>query len=164
VLTASNEERADTQRLLRELPPSPNLAATRGWIEAILTLSPYLRPGGRDGLALGDDPQAKSALERSLAALRAAKAGFRPPPIVDVYHAIVAAEACELDEAEEALERAQLDGGTREALLVRLEIALRRGAVNEVKSFIEHAARDPRTREDVWLRALADSLTKPPRC
>jgi hypothetical protein len=161
-------EAADTVAVRRELgliPRRPNTTAYRAWVQGLLALRPLAVAGGRGGLR----PAATAAERHALAAARRDLdlAGRRLPdvPTIAVHQAMAAVAACDLEAAGAILDRVESsDGGFRETLLVRQEIALRQGRVDEVRDFVERARRLAGAGVDPWVEALATELGRPRPC
>lgn len=164
LLGADAEARQALAADLGRLPKHPNAEGYRAWVRALLTLAPFARAGGESGLRTPASTQEQATFREALVLLRRAAVRASNVPIVQAAHALVAALACELDEAERALARASEEGASRETLLVPQEIALRRGRTQEVTEFLARAEALPRAADDAWIAALRASLASPPRC
>lgn len=158
-----DEERAILQDLAR-LPDHENARGYRTWVRAVLAAKPLARAGAHDGLRAPESTAEHAALAQALHGLRHTAEATPRVPIVHAQHALVAALACKLDEAERALARAGAEGTSRETLLVPQEIALRRGRLKEVEAFLRSAEALPAAAGDPWLGALRAALASPPRC
>jgi hypothetical protein len=159
---ATPEREAEIGRALEALPQHVNTDGYRAWTRALLALRPLLHRGG--GMRVPADAAERALLERGLVSLRRAAAGAPRVPLVQAHHAMAAALACQLEEAERALAAASGEEQSRETLLTAQEIALRRGRVDEVAEFVKQARALPRSEPDVWLEAVAHAVDAPPTC
>jgi hypothetical protein len=162
--------RADTQaagailRELRRLPEHDNTRGYRSWVRSLLALRELCRAQCAAGLRPPADDAERALLARVQSWLARSVRGTEGVPVVSAYLALVAADACALDTAEQALADARREGESRDTLLVAQEVALRRSQGEGVRAFIRQAHLLPGLDHDPWLDALAQSLANPPRC
>jgi hypothetical protein len=158
------------RRELERLPQLPNTCALRGLWRGVAALSGLEREAGAAAAARGAGFRAaRTAAERQRfataeAALGEAAGCMTLLPVLRAYQAAAALGACQLDAAERLLEALQAQGGSREALLLSQELALRRGRVAEVRAFLAEARALPAAQGDPWLAALEAELAAPVRC
>jgi hypothetical protein len=158
---------ADTAALRRELARlsgRPNTSGYAGWVKALLQLRPLARSGGKAGLREPENKGERRAAASALQDLRSLAEKVTDVPSIEIHLALAALSLCRLDEARRALERASAEGGSREALLLGQEIALRQGREPDVRDFLQRARSLQGTEDDPWLDALDDMLRTPPRC
>jgi hypothetical protein len=85
-------------------------------------------------------------------------------PVVLVHHALAAVLACRLDEASSVLARVDEDTESRETLLTRQELLLRKGRLDQVREFLAQARALPDCASDGWIAAISAALSAPPMC
>ncbi len=158
---------ADTAALRRELgrlSGRPNTGGYVAWVKALLGLRPLARAGGRAGMREPDTESERREAASVLRLLRSLAEKVTDVPTIDVHHAMAAVSLCRLEEAGRALRAASAQGGSREALLLGQEIALRRGREEAVRDFLRRARELPGAEDDPWLDALEQMLGSRPRC
>lgn len=159
-------------RELERLPKHENTCALRGLWRGVGELSGLeravvaaagtaMRGAGFRPARTGEERERFARAEKALAG---AAACMRSLPVLQAYQAAAAIGACQLDVAEGALQALQSQGGSREALLLTQELALRRGRVDEVRAFLGEARAMPEARGDPWLAALETEAAAPVRC
>lgn len=157
----------DPQRVRAELArlgDHPQVAGFRAWTEALLSLRPFARHGGRAGLRPPRDAAEGALMADAAARMRAAVAEVGAVASAMVWPAAPAIAACELKLGEQLLNAAAPVGMSRELLMLRNEVLLRRGEGAKVQRFIKRAREVPGTANDPWLRALGAAAAKPPIC
>lgn len=149
------EVSAEVERMGSQL----NTGSIHAWHQGLELLRPLARQGQQAGVRRHQGPderaRARAAYERfSLAA--ASYPGFTA---IELHRAMAALSACDLDQAREALARAQYGAQTRGTALVALEVSLRGGTEEERRQAAAHLRQlqaQPATREDPWLRAIVE--------
>jgi hypothetical protein len=84
---------------------------------------------------------------------------------IELYRAMAALSACDIEEARVALGRARYGGQTRETSLLGLELGLRAGNAaerSEAMAHLEQLQAHPQSRNDPWVLAIAED--KADRC
>jgi hypothetical protein len=164
LLRAGGEEARAILDELRRLPAHANTLGYSHWVRGMLALRELCRADCAAGLRAPADAAERALLARVQGWLARSARGTEGVPVVSAYLALVAADACALDAAEQALEDARREGESRETLLVAQEIALRRNQSEGVRAFVRQAHTLPGLADDPWLAALAQNLANPPRC
>lgn len=149
--------RAETDRLRGR----PNTDAMQAWHRGILEVRRLARDGAHTGLRMyateEEQRLARSAYRQfSIAAKR-----FPGFTTIELYRALAALSACDVERAREALARTTRHAQTRATTLVGLEIAVRAGADAEREQAIAHLRQlrsKPETRDDPWVRAIVEGL------
>jgi len=149
---------------LRHLPAHENTRGYTSWVRSLLALRALCRVDCAAGLRPPADPTERALLARVQGWLARSARGTEGVPVVSAYLALVAADACALDAADQALVDARREGESRETLLVAQEVALRRSQGEGVRAFVRQAHMLPGLADDPWLAALAKDLASPPRC
>ncbi|MDH3485783.1 MAG: tetratricopeptide repeat protein [Myxococcales bacterium] len=129
-----------------------------GWIRGLQKLRPLARDGDRAGIRKSTDPSEQARAREAYALLTEAANVYPGFTSIELFRAMAALSACDIDEAREALDRARLAGQTRGTVLVALELALRAGRDAGREAAIEHLTRlraQPQTKNDPWVTALA---------
>jgi hypothetical protein len=160
----SNLAPSDVRGELARLRAVPSARGYHDFYSALDLLSPDLRAGGRSGLRAAPDAAGRARVARALPLVRSAAERVPEVAILHVYHALVAAHACHLDEARAALAQAGEIGQSREQLLIAQEIALRSRELASVRTFLREVAEFRAAREDPWLDAIERALVAPPSC
>ncbi len=158
---------ADTAALRRELARlsvRPNTGAYTAWVNALLELRPLARAGGRAGLREPETAAERRAAASALGSLGLLSEQVADVPSIAIVRAMAAVALCRLPEARRALGQATREGGSREALLLDREIALRQGQQAAVRDFLQRARSLEAAKDDPWLDALDAMLRSPPRC
>jgi hypothetical protein len=163
-LLASKLDATAVARELSELPPHRNVDAYRDWVLGLLELRPLARAEGRAGFSAPRDRADLARLSRALPRLRATDRALAIVPSVQAYYALAAVSACRLDDATDVIERARAEGETRELLFARQELALRRGQLQAVRTFLNQAKALPGAAADPFIQALEAELVAPPLC
>ncbi len=149
---------------LSQLARFPTSLGYRSWIAALFELAPLKRGGAQGGFRWPVDAADFQAYTRAKDLLRVA-AETADTPLVLSMLALTQVSLCELEEASRALDRLELhDDLNREGVLLRHEIALRRGEKDDVDAFLRAATALPGGQDDAWLRELSRGLTNPPAC
>jgi hypothetical protein len=164
LLDADASEQQRIRRELARLPAYSGSDGYRGWVNGLLELRPVLRADGRSGLDHSKVARESARLERASVALAVAAKGALSVPIVHAYRAIVQIERCELDAAEASLALAEREGESRDTLLPRQELSLKRGEREAVRSFVQAAAQVPALAGDPWLAALRQRIATAAPC
>jgi hypothetical protein len=160
-------DRAREQAILGELarlPHHDNVRGYAGWVRAIFALRALCRADCRAGLRPPRDLGERALLREVRGLLERSARGTEGVPIISAYLAMVDADDCQLDAAEQALEEARREGESRETLIVAHEVALRRGETAQVGEFVRQARALPGMAADPWLAALDLARGSPPRC
>jgi hypothetical protein len=152
--------RAELSRLERE----EGARALASWVRGLLSLRSFARGGIDAGFFAPRDDDERARATRASRDLEHAGRHYPLVPIVQAYRALAAVEACRTDEAREALERAAIEGGTREALLATMELDLRSGDRAKVRALLAEAAGDAEANADPWIGALREDLANDVRC
>lgn len=149
---------------LAGLRAEPNARAYVAWVEALLALRPLARAGGRAGFAPPVTRSEHAGADFALERLRPLRALLEDVPSLSAYHALAAALACQLDEAEAVLTGIRAEDSSRESTFAQQELALRRGDRDSVRRFVEAARAIPEAASDVWLAAITRMLAQPNPC
>ncbi|MDB4973948.1 MAG: hypothetical protein JWN48_2289 [Myxococcaceae bacterium] len=157
-------QHAQIERELQLLRAQPNVAGYRAWVEGVLALAPLRRGRASDGFRWPTSPQDWSRYRRARPLIRTASERAPSVPVVSALHAYLAAVFCDFAEAEQALERAMVEGRSREPMLAEQELALRRGQRDQVRAVVTAARALPQGARDPWLAELAAGIAAPPAC
>jgi hypothetical protein len=152
------------RRELVSLRAEPSAQAYTAWVDALLALRPLARAEGRAGFAPPLTRSEHAGAELALERLRPLRALLEDVPSLSAYHALAAALACRLDEAERVLNGIRNEDSSRESTFAAQELALRRGDRDSVRAFIDAARAVPEAADDVWLAALSRLLSQANPC
>ncbi len=158
VLDPGVADEALDEELRRLEAASTDGTSIRAWLRGLQRLRPLVRQADEAGIRpSADEPEA--ALAREAAALLAAPSTAYPGfASIELYRAMAALSACDVEQAREAHARSRVTGETRDTVLVGIEIGLRAGSYEEQAAASEHLARlqsQPETAEDPWVVALS---------
>lgn len=164
-LLDADAERSQTirQELVR-LAKEPGTSGYRSWIEGVLLLAPLRRGAAADGFRWPRSPADWAVYRRATPLINHTAERVPDVPVVSALQAQLAAVSCDFATAEGALERALVEGASREPLLVAQEIALRKGKRDEVRKVVQAARLLPKGQHDPWLSELAAGVEQPPLC
>ncbi|MCZ6805311.1 MAG: tetratricopeptide repeat protein, partial [Deltaproteobacteria bacterium] len=132
---------AEVEAELSRLKARSNGSPIRGWLRGLQRLRPLARDGDRAGIRKSANVDEQGQARDAYALLTEAANVYPGFTSIELYRAMAALSACDIDEAREALGRATLAGETRGTALVGLELALRAGSDAEHEAVIEHLAR-----------------------
>jgi hypothetical protein len=154
-------EEAEVQAETARLIDYPNTELMQAWHQGIVLLRPLARDGARAGIRKHANVAEQRAARDSYGRLSLAAEAFPGFTTIELYRAMAALSACDVEQAREALRRSKYAGEARGATLVGLEIALRAGDPEERATAIAHLEQllaRPETRVDPWVRAIAGDL------
>lgn len=157
----------DLERVRQErsrLPDHRNTISYRAWVDGLLTVRPIAIEGGRAGLRTPRTAGERESLARARQHFDVAGQTLDEVPTVGVYRAMTAVVDCDLEEADAILDELEALGGFRETLLLRQEIALREGQLDDVRGFLRQVRAVESMRADPWIEALDRRLEQPLRC
>ena len=120
-------------------------------------LRPFARDGDRAGLRKHSMPEEQERARDAYARLTVAADAFPGFTSVELYRAMAALAACDVEEARVALARAEVGGRTRGTSLVGIELAIRAGEPPErsaAAAAVERLRTQAATRDDPWVRAI----------
>jgi len=143
---------------LSRLDARSNGGPMRGWLRGLQSLRPLARDGERAGLRRSSNASERARAREAYALLTGAANIYPGFTSIELFRAMAALSACDIDDAREALGRARLAGETRGTTLVALEVALRAGDDAERQAAMQHLERlrrQPQTRDDPWVTAIA---------
>ena len=149
----SKGEQAVLQQL-QGLPRTASSSAYIHWVEATAEL--VTLTGGMSwsaGVPVAKGAQ-KAKLGRVEGLLDDALEDLGGLPAIELQHVVALSALCRLDEAEARLDKLRNAGGTREGILARVEIALRRGDEQPLQTLLSSASSDERVSQDPWLMRL----------
>jgi hypothetical protein len=144
------------ERELRRIGAGPGAAQYAGFQRALLTLSPDLRGGGRDGLPPATDAARRERYRRALVDLAPALAPYENQTSAHALAAMAHLALCRTEEAARALSLARAEGENRYTIALAIELALRRGRRDEARRMLEELRPEG---PDAWLAALRDELS-----
>ena len=136
-------------------------AAIRAWVEGLRILRPLARDGNRAGIRPSRNDEERAAARSAYRALSLAADAYPGFTSIELYRAMAALSACDADEAELALGRAQHARETRDTVLVGVELALRAGDDTERERAEEHVrwlGAHPDSNDDPWVVAIATDV------
>jgi hypothetical protein len=132
-----------------------------GWLRGLQSLRPLARNGNRAGIRKSANADEQARAREAHALLTQAANVYPGFTSIEIYRAMAALSACDIDEAREALGRARLASETRSTALVALEVALRAGEDAEREAAVERLERlraQPQTENDPWVIAIAEAI------
>ncbi len=158
------DPRLDEAAVAREvgrLGARENTQTIHAWHEGLVLLRPLARDGDRAGLRKHRTPEEQARARAAYARLSVAADALPGFTAIELYRAMAALAACDVEAARVALARARVTGQTRGTALLGLELSLRGGGPTERSSAIvqlERLQRQPETRDDPWLTAIARDI------
>jgi len=132
-----------------------------GWLRGLQNLRPLARDGGRAGIRKSADAGEQARAREAYGLLTEAANAYPGFTSIEIYRAMAALSACDIDEARQALGQARLASETRGTALVALEVALRAGEEIEREAAVERLERlraQPQTQSDPWVIAIAEAI------
>jgi hypothetical protein len=135
-----------------------NTASIHAWHEGLALLRPLARDGDRAGTRMHRNSNERALARAAYERLGIPAASFPGFTSIELYRAMAALSACDLDEARIALGRARYGGPTRETSLLALELGLRAGDDAErskAAAHLEQLQANPTSRIDPWVIAIA---------
>lgn len=156
--------RPQVKQELSALSRFPTSEGYRAWVSALFELVPFAYGGDQVGFRWPAEPEEFRAYTRARDLLGVATRTADAPLVLSML-ASTQVRLCALDEAAGTLDRLERFGEpTREGVLLRQEVALRRGQKSEVEAFLLAARALPESPVTAWLRQLARGLAEPPVC
>jgi len=107
LLHADSAGKAAILAELARLPAHENTQGYRGWVQSVIALEPFMRPGQDSGLRPPGDAAEVAVFRVAEAGLGRAARAAQFVPVVHAYHALVAAALCHLDDVRAFLARAE---------------------------------------------------------
>ncbi len=129
-----------------------------GWMHGLQRLRPLARDGDRAGIRKSSDASEQARAREAYALLTEAANVYPGFTSIELFRAMAALSACDIEDAREALGRARLASETRGTSLVALELAFRAGDDAEREAARQHLERlraQPQTKNDPWVAAIA---------
>lgn len=148
-------------REVGRLGTQQNTQTIHAWHEGLLLLRPLAREGDRAGLRPSRTPDDRARARDAYARLSVAAEALPGFTSIELHRAMAALSACDVERARVAHARAEVGGRTRGTALVALELALRSGDPadrSRAVAELERLQRQPETRDDPWVRAIAREL------
>jgi hypothetical protein len=136
-----------------------NTASIHAWHEGLALLRPLARDGDRAGTRMHRDPDERALARAAYERLGIPASSYPGFSSIELYRAMAALSACDVDEARVALGRALYGGQTRETSLLGLELGLRAGDAAErsrAMAHLEQLRANHQSRNDPWVIAIAD--------
>lgn len=149
---------------LGHLGDGPDARAFAAFVRAMLRLRPLAREGGWAGYRPPRTDAERAQAAQAAREMRRVQARAPRVPLLNAHAALVAALACDLDEARARLDDARAARESRETIFGAAEIDLRAGDEAAVRRFLERARRMPGGASDAWVAALEDELGAGVRC
>ncbi len=154
----------DTELLL--VGDHPSTKATRAWAKGLRTLRPLARDGSRAGFRMFQDPAERQRARDAYGALTEAADIQREFNAIELFRALAASSACDLESAALSLRAARRGGGNRMIELAALELALR-GPDNDDRAAALSRLQILKRSEgpnDPWVRAIVADVEAGVRC
>jgi len=136
-----------------------NTASIHAWHEGLALLRPLARAGDRAGTRMHRDPDERALARAAYERLGIPASSYPGFTSIELYRAMAALSACDIEEARIALGRARYGGQTRETSLLGLELGLRAGDAAERSKAMAHLVQlqaHPQSRSDPWVIAIAE--------
>lgn len=105
-----------------------------GWLRGLQTLRPLARDGNRAGIRMADNEDEKTRARDAYALLTQASDVYPGFTSIELFRAMAALSACDIDKARDALGRASAARETRDTALVAIELRVRTGDEVERKA------------------------------
>ncbi|MEM7434543.1 MAG: hypothetical protein AAF436_05275 [Myxococcota bacterium] len=151
---------AEVARVIKDDDTGPMGA----WLRGLQHLRPLARNGDRAGLRAATTPDETEHARKAHELLTEAAAAYPGFTSIEVYRTLAAVASCELENAAEALQRAEVAGPTRDTILAGLELSLRRATdASRAREHLTRLQSQAATANDPWVIALAADPSPPCR-